>query len=130
MHYLHVKDLFHSDWIKSVHETLDKLGFSNIWSTHNTFYSQASFKNKTKTRLADQLKQEWQNKVNETERCLNYRLYKKILILRIILTFCHCLKPNIYVNLDVLVTNCQLKKDDFRILKEMSKFAIYAIRMN
>ena len=91
MHYLHVNDLFHSDWIKSVHETLDKLGFSNIWSTHNTFYSQASFTNKIKTRLADQFKQEWQNKVNETERCLNYRLYKKILILRIILTFCHCL---------------------------------------
>ena len=77
MHYLHVNDLFHSDWIKSVHETLDKLGFSNIWSTHNTFYSQALFKNKIKTRLADQFKQEWQNKVNITERCLNYRLYKK-----------------------------------------------------
>ena len=77
MHYLHVHDLFYSDWIKSVHETLDKLGFSNIWSTHNTFYSQASFKNKIKTRLADQFKQKWQNKVNATERCLNYRLYKK-----------------------------------------------------
>ena len=48
MHYLHVNDLFHSDWIKSVHETLDKLGFSNIWSTHNTFYSQASLKIKLK----------------------------------------------------------------------------------
>ena len=77
MHYLHVNDLFHSDWIKLVHETLDELGFSDIWSTHNTFYSQASFKNKIKTRLADQFKQEWQNKVNITERCLNYRLYKK-----------------------------------------------------
>ena len=77
MHYLHVNDLCHSDWIKSVHETLDKLGFSNIWLTHNTFYSQASFKKKIKTRFADQFKQEWQNKVNETERCLNYRLYKK-----------------------------------------------------
>ena len=76
MHYLHVNDVFHSDWIRSGHETLDKLGFSNIWSTHNTFYSQASFKNKIKTRLADQFKQEWQNKVNETEKCLNYRLYK------------------------------------------------------
>ena len=53
MHYLHVNDLFHSDWIKSVHETLDKLGFSNIRFTYNTFYPQASFKNKIKTRLAD-----------------------------------------------------------------------------
>ena len=77
MHYLHVNDLFHSDWIKSAHETLDKFGFSDIWSTHNTFYSQASFKNKIKTRLAYQSKQEWQNKVNKTERCLNYRLFKK-----------------------------------------------------
>ena len=41
MHYLHVNDLFHSGWIKSVHETL------------------------------------WQNKVTGTEKCLNYKLYKK-----------------------------------------------------
>ena len=58
MHYLHVNALFHSDWIKSVHDTLDKLGFSDIWLTHNIFYSQASFKNKIKIRLADQFKQE------------------------------------------------------------------------
>ena len=53
MYYLHVNDLFHSDWVKTVHETLDKLGLSDIWLTHNTFFSQISFKNKIKTRLSD-----------------------------------------------------------------------------
>ena len=77
MHYLHVNDLFHSDWVKTVHGTLDKLGLSDIWLTHNTFYSQVSFKNKVKTRLSDRFKQEWNNNVNETEKCLNYRIYKK-----------------------------------------------------
>ena len=57
MHYLHVNDLFHSDWIQLVHDTLDKLGFSDSWLTHNVFCSQASFKNKIKTRLTDQFKQ-------------------------------------------------------------------------
>ena len=50
-------------------DILDKLGFSNIWLTHKTFYSQASFKNEIKTRLTDQFKQEWVNKVNESEKC-------------------------------------------------------------
>ena len=77
MHYLHVNDLlFHSDRIKTVHDTLDKLGFSDIWSTHNTFYSQASFKNKVTTRIFDQFKQEWNSKVNISDKCLNYRIYK------------------------------------------------------
>ena len=77
MHYAHVNDLFHSDWIKTVHDTLDKLELSDIWLTHNTFSSQGSFKNKVKTRITDQFKQEWNSKVNVSEKCLNYRIYKK-----------------------------------------------------
>ena len=58
MHYLHVNDLFHSDWIKTVHDTLNHLGLSDMWLSHDTFYSQAAFKNKIKSRLNDQYKQE------------------------------------------------------------------------
>ena len=62
MHYLHENDLFHSDCIKTVHNTLNTLGLSDIWLGRDTFYSQAAFKNK--------VKQEYL--IN-----LNYRLYKK-----------------------------------------------------
>ena len=105
MHNLHVNDLFHSDWINSVPKPLDKLGFSDIWLLHNTFNSQASFKNKIKTRLADQFKQGWQNKVTETERRLNYRLHKKDFNFENYFnTLPLPLAKYIYANLDVLET--------------------------
>ena len=68
MHYLHENDLFHSDWIKTVHNTLKTLGLSNIWLGHDTFYSQAAFKNKVKTRISDQFKQEWKSDIDESEK--------------------------------------------------------------
>ena len=46
MHYLHENDFFHSDWIKTVHNTLNIFGLSDIWLSHDTFYSQAAIKNK------------------------------------------------------------------------------------
>ena len=46
MHYLHENDLFHPDWIKTVHNTLNIFGLSDIWLSHDTFYSQAAIKNK------------------------------------------------------------------------------------
>ena len=50
MHYLHENDLFHSKWKKkTVHNTLNTLGLSDIWLSRDTFYSQAAFKNKVKT---------------------------------------------------------------------------------
>ena len=77
MHYLHENDLFHSDWIKTVHNTLNTLELSDIWLSHDTFYSQAAFTNKVKTRISDQFKQEWKNNIDESEKCLSFRLYKK-----------------------------------------------------
>ena len=81
MHYLHVNDMFHSDWVKTLHDTLTTLGLSDIWLSHDTFYSQAAFKNKVKTRIADQFKQAWKSNTDESEKCLNYRLYKKRVLL-------------------------------------------------
>ena len=75
MHYLHENDLFHSDWIKTVHNTQNTLGLSDIWLSHVTFYSQGAFKNKVRTRIYDQFKQEWKSNIDESEKCLNYRLY-------------------------------------------------------
>ena len=72
MHYLHANGLFHSYWIKTVHD---------IWLTYNTFYSQASFKNKVKTRITDQFKQEWNRKVNVLDK-FNYKLHKKNSVLK------------------------------------------------
>ena len=77
MHYLHVNDLFHSDWIKAVHDTLNHLGLSDMWLSHDTFYSQAAFKNNIRSRINDQYKQDWKSSIDGAEKCLNYRLYKK-----------------------------------------------------
>ena len=68
MHYLHENDLFHSDWIKTVHNTLKTFGLSDIWLSHDTFYSQAAFKNKVKTRISDQFKREWKSNIDESEK--------------------------------------------------------------
>ena len=76
MHYLHEIYLFHPDWIKTVHNTLNTLGLSDIWLSHDTFYLQAAFKNNVKTKISDQFKQVWKSNINESEKCLNYRLYK------------------------------------------------------
>ena len=65
MHYLHENDLFHSDWVKTVHNTLNTLGLSDIWLSHDTFYSRAAFKIKVKTRISDQFKQEWKSNIDE-----------------------------------------------------------------
>ena len=71
MHYLHVNNMFHFDWVKTVHDTLNTLGLSYIWLSHDTFYSQAAFKNKVKTRIADHFKQTWKSNSDEIEKCLN-----------------------------------------------------------
>ena len=81
MHYLHENDLFHSDLIKTVHNTLNTKGLYDIWLSHDTFYSQAAFKNKVKTRISAQFKQEWKSNIGKSEKCLNYRLYKKRILL-------------------------------------------------
>ena len=44
MYYLHENDLFHSDWIETVHTALNTLGLSDIWLKYDTFYSQAAFR--------------------------------------------------------------------------------------
>ena len=113
MHYLHVNDLFHSDWVKTVHETLDELELSDIWLTHNTFYSQVSFKNKVKTRLSDQFKQEWNNNVNETEKCLNYRIYKRDLSFERYLNILPFPLAKTCLNSDASAINYQLKRGVF-----------------
>ena len=77
MHFLHENDLFHSDWVKTVHDTLNTLGLSDIWLSHDIFHSRAAFKIKVKTRISDRFKQEWKSNIDESEKCLNYRLYKK-----------------------------------------------------
>ena len=113
MHYLYENDLFHFDWIKTVHNTLSTLELPDIWLSHDTFNTQAAFKNKVKTRISDQFKQEWKATLMNQKKCLNYRLYKKNFALKTILTFCHCLYPNIYVNLDVSDINYHLRKGAF-----------------
>ena len=70
------------------------------------------FKNKVKTRISDQFKQEWKSNIGESEKYFNYHI-KKNFALKTFLTFCHCLYPNVYVNIDVSVINYQLRKGAF-----------------
>ena len=51
------------------------LGLSDIWLSHDTFYVQAAFKIKVKQGYLINLRMEKQ--LDESEKCLNYRLYKK-----------------------------------------------------
>lgn len=62
-------------WLKFVHKSLDNLGMSNLW-LNNIATNLHFFKNLVKTRLRDQYAQEWSSCVNDSGKCLNYKMYK------------------------------------------------------
>ncbi len=87
-------NLFSSDsyvypWLKFVKSSLDDIGLTFIFLSRNLKqYSKVKFKKLIKLKLQDQFKQDWLIKVNNHERCLNYRIFKKEFVFESYLTKC------------------------------------------
>ena len=58
---------------------MNKCGYSGIWSNQTLNVSLNVFKNMIKTRLNDQYCQLWRSDVFESNKCLNYRIFKHTL---------------------------------------------------
>ena len=58
-------------------KTLNDLGLSNIWVTQCDHFNFNWLKACVDRRLHDQAMQEWNSHVFESNKCLNYRIFKK-----------------------------------------------------
>ena len=65
-----------SSWIKHIKSVLDKLGLSNIWLNQGNGINLEWLKRKVKLVSHDQFKQSWASIVNDSSKCLNYRIFK------------------------------------------------------
>ena len=72
---LHSNNIISSPWITFVKKTLDELGLSHYFA--NQYVENVNhFKSVVNTRLLDQFVQNWNASVNESPKCLVYRMYK------------------------------------------------------
>ena len=74
---LYRKDQYKSTFLTAVHETLNNIGLSGIWTNQfNLPYTEKYFKAKITRTLKDQYIQEWFSNLNSKEVFYNYRLFK------------------------------------------------------
>ena len=72
---MHVKKFFHSKWISCIQNTLNNCGFSEYWISQGV-PKNVALSSMVKQRLCDQYNQTWYERVFNTARCLNYRIFK------------------------------------------------------
>jgi hypothetical protein len=74
-------DVYKSQFLLSVHNTLNELGFSNFWqnqAVENVSYEYSdTFKALIKNRLQDQFVQTWHSEINNNDFFYNYRMFKE-----------------------------------------------------
>ena len=63
-------------WIKNIKNILDNAGFSNLFYVQNTDLTKWLPKS-IKLRLIDQFKQIWNSAIQNTSKCITYRLFKE-----------------------------------------------------
>ena len=62
-------------WLKNVENILNELGFTFVWESQNV-YDLKWFLNATKLRICDQAKQNWYSSINDSPKCITYRIFK------------------------------------------------------
>ena len=78
---MHVSGFYHNSCIEFLENTMNECGYLGIWSNQTLNVSLNVFKNMIKTRLNDQYCQLWRSDVLESNKCLNYRVFKHTLSL-------------------------------------------------
>ena len=73
---LHKEDVFHSDWLLYIKDTLDKNGLLNYW---NDQYAPKNvcLSKKVKNTCKDAFISEWKSSIFYSPKCINYRIFKK-----------------------------------------------------
>ena len=66
---------FESNWVKKIHDTLNNLGFGDIWLSDNPT-NLYWFKHVIKNRIHDTSNQNWHTEINNKNWCRTYRLIK------------------------------------------------------
>ena len=73
---LHERNIFTTDWIMMIKNTLNDCGLSNIWNEQQCMYINPEWlKYKVQRTLEDQYLQTWYHTINESSKC---KLYNKI----------------------------------------------------
>ena len=75
MYNLHEKGILQCQWIAKLKTILNSIGCSEIWMSQS-IPNFNSFKHIVKSKLSDQYLQVWNSNVYNSEKCLNYRIYK------------------------------------------------------
>ena len=70
-----LKKFFHSKWTSCIENTLNTCGFSEYWISQGV-PKNVVLSSMVKQRLCDRYKQTWYERVFNTAKCLNYRIFK------------------------------------------------------
>jgi len=76
MYNMHIRNQIEFKWVKFVEENLHHLGLSNIWTDQGCDFKLNWFKVSVKQRLQDQAIQDWHSNMFDSNKCLNYRIFK------------------------------------------------------
>ena len=79
---LYKRDIYKSPWISTVKNILDGCGFSGVWDNQFIPGSLNSFKTRLQQRIRDQFVQHWTSEINDSSKCINYRMFTQSLKLK------------------------------------------------
>ena len=85
--YAHILDTFNGNrylhpWLVFVKTTLNRLGMTYIFDSRALNINRTWFSKAVKLRLTDQFNQEWLAAVDEHMNCVNYRIFKTIVVFK------------------------------------------------
>ena len=75
MYQLHHKNIFHSEWILYIKNTLIEIGDPFLWESQSVPITK-NFKYTQKRKLKDLYTQKWFTQCNEQSSCRNYKIFK------------------------------------------------------
>ena len=73
---LYHNNTYKSPWLMFIKNVLDEVGLSNVWLNHE-FPNVTWLCQTVRQRLKDQFLQTWTAEINNSAKCVNYKIYKK-----------------------------------------------------
>ena len=73
---LNKKSVYKSPWLNCVKTILEDCGFPGIWESQVITCSKECFKQQIEQRLLDQFRQKYAAEMQQSSKCLNYRMFK------------------------------------------------------
>ena len=79
---LHNDGIYEAQWIKKYKHILESCGFTGVWSNQAITCSPENVKKQIEQRLTDQFFQKLSAEIYQSNKCINYRIFKKTMKLR------------------------------------------------